>query len=345
MKIAPFKIFVLINLFISSLQILSEVVSAHEYAERTHNNIIEIIARGCVEEAVETSINYEVPCEDITYSLLTPAEHTVEVVEDTYSISLATTGLESSEQVNATINGVSISANYNIATGIVQLNDIMLVDGTNTIIISLTNDCSSEVVSYTVNYEGCKPPVITLSAMPAEVGVALFDYEANVTNIDNAEQLKLMRNGAPVPFTFNPVTGSIYTLDRWKVLNSNSFDTDSARITQENGTTINGFRNSIQMNIGNTETPSSNQVCGFEQKIEAQDLQHLKYGTSSAETMTLSFWVYSNKTGTYCVQLIQDDATKYVLYEYLRALNQIFHRYTLCCIISYHFSSFIYLDN
>ena len=43
MKIAPFKIFVLINLFISSLQILSEVVSAHEYAERTHSNIIEII--------------------------------------------------------------------------------------------------------------------------------------------------------------------------------------------------------------------------------------------------------------------------------------------------------------
>ena len=43
MKIAPFKFFVLFNLFISSLQILSEEVSAHEYAERTHNNIIEII--------------------------------------------------------------------------------------------------------------------------------------------------------------------------------------------------------------------------------------------------------------------------------------------------------------
>ena len=43
MKIAPFKLFALINLFISSLQILSEEVSAHEYAERTHSNIIEII--------------------------------------------------------------------------------------------------------------------------------------------------------------------------------------------------------------------------------------------------------------------------------------------------------------
>ncbi len=43
MKIAPFKFFVLISLFISSLQVPADAVSAHEYAERTHSNIIEII--------------------------------------------------------------------------------------------------------------------------------------------------------------------------------------------------------------------------------------------------------------------------------------------------------------
>jgi phospholipid transport system substrate-binding protein len=43
MKIAPLKYFVLINLFISNLQILSEEVSAHDYAQRTHSNIIEVI--------------------------------------------------------------------------------------------------------------------------------------------------------------------------------------------------------------------------------------------------------------------------------------------------------------
>ena len=43
MKIAPLKFFVFFNFFFSSLQILSEEVSAHEYAERTHSNIIEII--------------------------------------------------------------------------------------------------------------------------------------------------------------------------------------------------------------------------------------------------------------------------------------------------------------
>ena len=38
------------------------------------------------------------------------------------------------------------------------------------------------------------------------------------------------------------------------------------------------------------------------QKIEGINLQHLKYGTSSAEKLTLSFWVRSAKTGTYCIE-------------------------------------------
>ena len=36
-------------------------------------------------------------------------------------------------------------------------------------------------------------------------------------------------------------------------------------------------------------------------EIDGQNLQHLKYGTSSAKSVTLSFWVKSSKTGTYTV--------------------------------------------
>ena len=175
-------------------------------------------------------------------------------------------------------------------------------------------------------------------------GIATFRSTVNVSNINDGQiggRRNLLINGAMrvnqrvqtgTLGYFNPVTASIYTLDRWKILNSNSFDTDSAQVTQANGTTINGFRNSIMMNIGNTETPSSTQVCGFEQKIEAQDLHSLKYGTSSAETMTLSFWVYTNKTGTYCVQLIQDDATKYVLYEYTVSASNTWEKKTITIV-------------
>ena len=114
---------------------------------------------------------------------------------------------------------------------------------------------------------------------------------------------------------YNPVTSSIYTLDRWRAFSGSSFDRDSGYISQSTQSPP-GFSNSIKQDIGNTETPSANQNAGFEQKIEGNNLQSLAYGTSSAKTTTLSFWVYSNKLGTYCVQLMQEDGTKYVLYEY-----------------------------
>ena len=148
--------------------------------------------------------------------------------------------------------------------------------------------------------------------------------------INGAMQVNVRGTNHQTLGSFNPVTGAIYTLDRWKVLNSNSFDTDSAKVVQDNGApTSEGFRKSIMMNIGNTETPSSTQVCGFQQKIEAQNLQSLAYGTSSAKTMTLTFWVYSNKTGTYCVQIMQDDVNKFVLYEYTISSSNTWEKKTI----------------
>ena len=171
-------------------------------------------------------------------------------------------------------------------------------------------------------------------------GIATFRSDVNIPNINGGQiagRRNLLINGAMnvnqrvqtgTLGYFNPVTGSIYTLDRWKVLNANSFDTDSAQVTQDSSGPA-GFRNSIQMNIGNTETPSSNQVCGFQQKIEAQDCQGLKFGTSSAETTTLSFWVYSNKTGTYCIQVIHEDVSKYVLFEYTISASNTWEKKTI----------------
>ena len=37
------------------------------------------------------------------------------------------------------------------------------------------------------------------------------------------------------------------------------------------------------------------------QDVEGQNLQYLKYGTSNAESVTMSFWVKSNKTGIYII--------------------------------------------
>jgi hypothetical protein len=70
-----------------------------------------------------------------------------------------------------------------------------------------------------------------------------------------------------------------------------------------------GFSNSFKMLLTATETIGSTSYWAVEQKIEGQNLQGLAYGTSSAETVTLSFYVKSNITGTYTVNLYQEDGS------------------------------------
>ena len=62
-----------------------------------------------------------------------------------------------------------------------------------------------------------------------------------------------------------------------------------------------GFANSLKISLATTETVASGDFLRFAQRIEGQNLQHLKFGTSSAESITLSFWIKSNLTGTYAL--------------------------------------------
>jgi len=55
------------------------------------------------------------------------------------------------------------------------------------------------------------------------------------------------------------------------------------------------------------------QYAGVYQHIEAQNLQHLNYGTSAAKDLTLSFWVKSNTTGTYSIGMSKADSTAYYI--------------------------------
>ena len=46
-------------------------------------------------------------------------------------------------------------------------------------------------------------------------------------------------------------------------------------------------------------------------KIEAQNLQHLRWGTAAGKDLILTFWVKSNKTGIYSLSTEKNDSTTY----------------------------------
>ena len=93
--------------------------------------------------------------------------------------------------------------------------------------------------------------------------------------------------------------------DRFKVNGNNGTWT----ISQDTNAP-DGFSNSFKMLLTATETISGTSYWSVEQKMEGQNLQGLAYGTSAAKTVTVSFYVKSNITGTYCLNLYQDDGTK-----------------------------------
>ena len=54
----------------------------------------------------------------------------------------------------------------------------------------------------------------------------------------------------------------------------------------------------------------------FGQNIEGQNLQYLLKGTASAKSLTCSFWVRSNKTGTYICEIADNDNTRQISRSY-----------------------------
>ena len=78
-----------------------------------------------------------------------------------------------------------------------------------------------------------------------------------------------------------------------------------------------GFSSSLKIKCASTDTSiASGDEFLIQQRIEAQNLQYLKYGTSNAENLTLSFYAKAvNKTGTYCVHLQKNDSTSAYFYS------------------------------
>ena len=86
----------------------------------------------------------------------------------------------------------------------------------------------------------------------------------------------------------------------------------TCRVTLKQSTDVpsnQGFINSQQVDVTTADTSlAASDFAQIRTKIEAQDLQHLKYGTSEAEKLTLQFWVKSSKTGTHIIELYHYDA-------------------------------------
>ena len=106
------------------------------------------------------------------------------------------------------------------------------------------------------------------------------------------------------------VTSTSYnSCDRWQtVISSLGTWTQSQSTDVPTGQ---GFSSSFKIECTTADaSPAAGDFLMIQQNIEGQNLQMLKFGTSNAEGLTASFWVKSNKTGTYVCELWNRDANR-----------------------------------
>ena len=109
--------------------------------------------------------------------------------------------------------------------------------------------------------------------------------------------------------------GDVSTVDRWilsegtggSATSEYDFLSDADRATT-------GHSYALELNCTGADTSiAATDRSYIYHSVEAQNCQHLKYGSSAAETLTLSFWVKSNLTGNFPLSIKQEDNTSYYL--------------------------------
>lgn len=87
-----------------------------------------------------------------------------------------------------------------------------------------------------------------------------------------------------------------YTLDRWYCAEL----TDGAVTVQRVADGPSGFTNSAKITVSTADSSlAAGQITHFTQYLEGLNVDDLAFGTSSAKTITISFWVKSSVTGTF----------------------------------------------
>jgi hypothetical protein len=130
--------------------------------------------------------------------------------------------------------------------------------------------------------------------------------QPNFRNIIINGDMRIAQRGTSVTGLQN--SGGIYLIDRFSYRRDGTWSSAQFTMTQSTDVpTGQGFATSLKMDCTTAEaSPPSNVYASINQKFEGQNLQYLKKGTSSAESTTLSFWVKSNKTGTYIAEIDDD---------------------------------------
>ena len=159
------------------------------------------LTNNCGSTSSSTSVTYE-NCIKPKITSTNPITNTV-VSLPALRLKATIDNITSKENITVTLNGRQVSTTtYNTTTKTVDIS-LQLSSGTNTIIISATNNCGSVSESIIINLDDCIAPVVTINGRNSTVSAAAYSLSASIVNMPSREGITVTLNGSPQNFTFS----------------------------------------------------------------------------------------------------------------------------------------------
>jgi cytoskeletal protein CcmA (bactofilin family) len=212
---------------------------------------------------------------------------------------------------NANVTGTMTAGNVNI-TGNVTGN--LTIAGTMTAAnANVTGTMTAGNVNITGNVTGNLTIAGTMTAANSNItGTVAMGSSFKRNRIINGNMLIDQRNaGASV----TPTVDNQYVLDRWRA----DLSVSSKYSVQQNAGSVTptaGFPNYLGVTSLSAYTVSSTDYFMMEQPIEGYNMSDFAWGTASAKSITISFWVRSSLTGTFGGSLMNASANRSYPFTY-----------------------------
>jgi hypothetical protein len=175
--------------------------------------------------------------------------------------------------------------------GNVTLTNVTISSG-NVTVTGANVSGTANVSTLAVTGEATVVANVTASAFTS---TSTFGFKNRIIN--GAMVIDQRNAGASV--TITNTSASTYLLDRWKADVSQA----SKMSVQQSSTAPTGFTNSLAVTSLSAYTVGASEVFAITQIVEGFNIADFAWGTASAATVTLSFWVRSSLTGTFGIVL------------------------------------------
>ena len=197
------------------------VVSGGSYASNTNiyshnlvlqegsNTIVVTATNDCGSVSSTVTINYD-PCDEPSITMINPVSESIQSQTASLVMQATIQNVTNANQIVVTVNGVPQTGGTYVSASGLYRHSINLANGVNVVVITVTTACGTSSESFTVSYNPCIPPVVSMIS-PATNTITTSDatmlIQANVVGVNGANQIVLKVNGATVNGgTYNAVT-------------------------------------------------------------------------------------------------------------------------------------------